>query len=171
MNRLRKFVIVALLAAIGVGGVVLVLEDSTSGSAVEVRLPDPSLEIEVRVSGEVSAPGVYVLDAGARVADAIKAAGGLTPDAHETVLNLAKGLRDGDHIHVMAQDESSQRVSINTADEWLLDALPGIGETIAARIVAHRSEQGPFMSPEEIKQVKGISDATYEKIKDLITVY
>ncbi|MBM3133245.1 MAG: ComEA family DNA-binding protein, partial [Chloroflexi bacterium] len=125
---------------------------------------------EVHVSGEVQNPGVYVLNEGTRVTDAIESAGGFAADADRSTINLAKVLRDGDQVHVYKTGESSQRININTADAWLLEALPGIGEKTAEKIIAHRTENGPFESVDELKEAGIVGEATFEKIKDMIAV-
>ena len=170
MERFRTPIIIALLIAISAGGITFLLRQNTTSCPIEIVLPPPSQEIEVYVSGEVQNPGVFILSEGARVADALRAAGGLTTDADQSAINQARKLRDGVQVHVPQMGESSQRININTADVWLLDALPGIGETLAERIIEFRIENGPFESIDDLKKVKGIRKATFEKIEDKITV-
>ena len=171
MEKLRTPIILALLIAILAGGVVFFLRQNTASYPIEITLPPLSEEIEIHVSGEVQNPGIYTLNEGARVADAIGAAGGFAPDADQSAINLARNLRDGAQVHVPKTGESSQRININTADVWLLDALPGIGETLAERIIEYRIQNGPFESIDDLQKVKGISTSTFEKIKDKITVH
>ena len=172
MKKLGTAIILVLVATILAGGVVFFLRQTSAPTyPIEIMLPPPSPEIEVYVSGEVQNPGIYVLNAGARVSDAIEAAGGFTPQADGDAINLARKLRDGAQVHVRKIGEAPQRVNINTADAWLLEALPGIGEVLAARIIEHRTEHGPFESIEELKEVQGIRPAIYHKVRDKITVH
>ena len=132
-------------------------------------------KIFVHVAGEVRSAGVYELDSGARVIDAITAAGGVTKKANLTMLNLARVLFDGEQILVgdsasNPTSASGGKVSINQADTSQLDSLPGIGPAIAARIISHREQNGPFRSLVALKDVSGIGDAVFAKIEDLITL-
>lgn len=161
---------VVLLLVILIGGIVLLLRQNTSDCPIEIMLPTPSCAIEVHVAGAVQNPGVHVLSEGARAVDALNIAGGFAPDADQSSINLSRVLRDGAQIYVPRFGESAQRININTADAWLLDALPGIGETLASRIIEYRTHNGPFGSVDDLKKVKGISDATYTKLSDKITV-
>ena len=170
MSKIRIGLIIGLLIAIIAGGVVLILKLNTASYPIEITLPTPSQEIQVYVSGAVQTPGLYVLNEKARAADAIEAAGGFAPDADQAAVNLARNLRDGDQVQVPKTGESSQLIDINTAEVWLLSALPGIGDTLADRIVTYRIQNGPFESIDDLKKVEGIRGATYEKLKDKITV-
>jgi len=171
MEKFRTPVILALLIAIIAGGAVFVLRQTPATYPIEIILPPPSPAIEVYVSGEVQNPGIHILNVGARVAEAIEAAGGFGPDADRDAINLARKLRDGAQIHVLRIGEAPQRVNINTADAWLLRFLPGIGAVLSERIIEHRTEHGPFESIDELKMVEGIRTATFEKLKDKITVH
>lgn len=146
-------------------------------------------EIYVHVCGSVKKPGVYRLHSGARTQEAVDAAGGFSEKANQTAWNLAEVLQDGMQIYIPSKDEAkealkeeqssgkvssaSQRedtVNINTASKEELVALPGIGESRAAAIIACREEKGSFTSIEEVKNVAGIGDGIFNRIKDLITV-
>jgi len=149
-------------------------------------------EIVVEVGGAVSRPGVYRLPAGARVADAIAAAGGfgLRVDAEgaDRALNLAALVRDGDEIHVPARGEagvpaaagggsggtpagasSSGLIDLNRATAEELDTLPGVGPATAAKIIAAREER-PFASVDDLGTRKVLGPATLAKIQALVTV-
>ena len=147
--------------------------------------------IYVYVCGQVEYPGVYELEEGDRVFQALEAAGGLTEAAAESWLNQAEILTDGGRIYVPDREEAAAfreagevpetgngggaagedgKVNLNTADREELMTLSGIGETKADSILQYREEHGPFQSIEEIQQVDGIKDGTYQKIKDRITV-
>ena len=146
----------------------------------------------VHVSGAVSHPGVYELIQGSRVQDAIQAAGDLTPDADAQALNLAAPLDDGALVHVPLKSAEQPPmispgisapspagnpgsapgglININTASQSELESLPGIGPVLAQRIIEYRQSHGSFSSTEAIMDISGIGPATFEKIKDLITV-
>ena len=134
-------------------------------------------EIYVHVCGCVKKPGVYSLHFGARTQEAINAAGGFSEKANQTAWNLAEVLQDGMQIYVEQSSQkdlsASQRkdtVNINRASKEDLVTLPGIGESRADAIIARREEKGTFTSIEEIKDVAGIGDGIFNRIKDLITV-
>lgn len=144
--------------------------------------------VVVHVAGAVARPGVYELAAGARVVDAVEAAGGLTSGADGTRLNLAAPLSDGERVYVPAVGEvpppavgpagsgggsgaaSAGPVDLNRADEAALDALPGVGPATAAAIVEHRSRIGRFTSVDQLLDVRGIGEAKLEALRDLVTV-
>ena len=116
----------------------------------------------IAISGNVSTPGLYPLAAGDTVADLIRAAGG--PAGGVTAADVTLELRYG------GGSEGAQRININRADVWLLEALPGIGETLAKRIVDYRRQNGAFRSVSDLKSVSGLGEATYETIKGMVTV-
>ena len=133
----------------------------------------------VHVCGAVESPGVYELPASSRIIDAVNAAGGCLKDAAPDEINLAGRLQDGDQIRIMtkAQAESQsypeakeEVLDLNRADKAQLMELPGIGETKAEAILAYREEIGRFQTIEELKNVSGIKESIFEKIKDKIMV-
>ena len=140
----------------------------------------------VHVVGAVVAPGVVELDAGARVLDALTAAGGATPDADLQRLNLAAPVADGQRVAVPRIGEAlpppvegsadpgsggpSGPVNLNTATAAELEVLPGIGPTLAGAIVAEREKRGRFESVEDLKQVRGIGEQRFADLKELVTV-
>ncbi len=138
--------------------------------------------IYVHVSGAVRKPDqVYRLPEGSRVQDAILMAGGADEDAQLSALNLAVKLQDGQKIYVPGLEESysieenyqestqNDLTDLNKADKIELDALPGIGPALAQRIIEYREEHGAFSCPEDLKNVKGIGDALFEKLRDRVT--
>lgn len=133
----------------------------------------------VYVCGQVNNPGVYELPEGARVTDAITAAGGMTEAAASEYLNQAATLADGQKICVPTPEEAEQetvlqqkdgKVNINTADVNELMSLSGVGESRAEAIVRYREETGGFRSIEEIMNIEGIKEGIFQKIKDKICV-
>ena len=159
-------------------------------------VPEPILKIYVDVCGAVAHPGVFQMDEGSRVFQAIEAAGGFLPEAAQTCVNQAGILTDGQQLYILTQEEMEQqdlktgdtviaqnpsgtalnkteqngKVNINTADESQLTTLTGIGATRAKAIIAYRDENGPFAAIEDIMNVQGIKEGTFVKIKDEIVV-
>jgi len=190
LERVRGYILVTLINLIIMGGVFLLVNRPRSPTMVVeeaptfVPLPTPTPRpLLVYISGAVANPDVYTLPPGAIVKDAIQAAGGPAKEADLNGINLARRVHDQEHIYVPKVGEerppvgqtapSGQavgKININTATAEELETLPGIGPTYAQRIIEYRQEKGPFTSIEEIKKVRGIGEATFEKIKDLITV-
>jgi competence protein ComEA len=136
--------------------------------------------IVVHVAGAVARPGVYSLPEGARVHEAVTAAGGALAEADPHALNLAEPLYDGRRITVPLvmgkQDQpggpvESGKVNINEADVQQLETLPGIGPTKAAAIYNYRDKNGPFRSLDDLAQVPGIGPKTVESLKEYISLY
>lgn len=169
------------------------VEVHASGSnagAVGVISNSPSPEaavLLVDVAGWVRQPGVYEFHEGDRVIDAIDASGGARPGAALSSLNLAAPLVDGSQILVArsapdgtvvpppgvapgTSGSTGAKININTAAATELEALPGVGEVIAQRIIDFRTQNGPFATVEDLLDVSGIGDATFASMKDLITV-
>lgn len=164
--------------------------EAASGTAVSSFTEEGSQEAEpvtVHVCGAVKNSGVYSLEEGSRIADAIKKAGGFSDEADETYLNLALRVSDGSKIYVPTIDESasmpelnssgegaadsnSRLVNINTADENTLKTIAGIGDSRARDIINYREMHGEFKTVEDIMKVKGIKKKLFDRIKDLITV-
>lgn len=156
---------------------------SAAGSAVATPSGPP---IIVDVTGWVHQPGVYEFVPGDRVIDAVERAGGARKGADLSVLNLAAPLTDGTQVVVPKQGAAGPAatapaatgsdpsggslVNINTASATELEALPGIGEVLAAAIVDYRTDNGPFASVDDLESVSGIGPATLEEIRDQVTV-
>lgn len=142
-------------------------------------------QVVVALAGKVRRPGLVRLPAGARVADAIEAAGGALPGVDVALLNPARKVTDGELILVGVTAPPGQAVpgpaaggsaapagpvNLNTATLAQLDALPGVGPVLAQRILDHRDRNGGFRSVSDLRQVDGIGDARYEQLKELVTV-
>jgi competence protein ComEA len=154
--------IIILLLVIIVAGSIVAWTRYSRGQAIEISvIPDRKIQGEIYVGGEVNNPGYYPLEAGDNVGDIIRAAGGIADSGDLSRLKL--------YVPGMAEGEP-QKVNINRAEAWLLEALPGIGEVKAKAIIDYRQQNGPFHSTEELLKVAGIDTAIYEKIKNLITV-
>ncbi len=206
--------------AVLAGGLVLtaaglLVSGSDDNSPIEIKIPTPppdpepaaSVEqlsagpvstggpIKVYVSGAVRRPGVYELNKGDRLEDALSAAGGVVEGADLETINLANKVRDEGYYHVSrlgetprpevveaavplnpslpGESESSSEsplIDLNTATLDSLDSLPGIGPVRAQAIVDFRQRNGPFASVEDILDVQGIADGIYEQLRGLVTV-
>lgn len=160
--------------------------------------PDASpSEVTVHVAGAVASPGLVTLPAGARIGDALDAAGGPSDDADLARINLARALLDGEHVRVLRIGEEDPGpppggeaggpntgaaggaapgggdggvVDVNRAGVEELTSLPGIGPALAARIVEHREQHGPFRTPGDLRDVRGIGEATFQGLADRVTV-
>jgi competence protein ComEA len=170
LERYRTLIIVLLSVLILAGGAVFLYRQTSLPHSEEIAILPPSPEICVYVEGEVVNPGIYTLETGDHVAEAVEAAGGFTLDADLGSVNLAATLRDGEQIHIFKLGDSPQKININTAEAWLLESLPGIGETLAQRIVDYRIANGYFQSIEDLKNVTDIGPAVFDKVKDKIAV-
>ncbi len=137
----------------------------------------PADVITVHVSGAVVSPGLVEVTTGARIADVIFAAGGARGDAALGVLNLAATVQDGDQIVVATHTSAvpgvtadEGRVPINRAEPSELEALPGVGPVLAARIAAHRETHGPFTTVEDLLAVPGIGEAKLAQLRDHVVL-
>ena len=154
-------------------------------------------KVIIHVVGEVNSPGVVTLEEGARIIDAINAAGGKTEEADLSKINLAYVVEDGTQIYIprinenlnqvelisteagqsvvinnsnINEEENNTKVNINTANKEKLETLPGIGETTAQKIIDYREQNGKFTKIEDLQNVNGIGEAKFNSLKDKITV-
>lgn len=129
----------------------------------------------VYICGEVHFPGVYTVYAKSRVCDVLLLAGGFTQQADKEAVNQAEEVYDAQKIYIPSVSEKSTeeeagKININRADEDTLCNIPGIGQVRAAQILKYRNENGLFKTIEEIMNVSGIKEGTFEKIAPYITV-
>jgi competence protein ComEA len=157
-----------------------------SGSTGQVATGAGEGQIVVDVVGKVRRPGIVVLGTGARVVDAVRAAGGIRPGVDRAAVNMARLLTDGEQLVVGASapegpapgpvadpappGAGSALVNLNTADQAGLESLPGVGPVTAAAILEWRAEHGAFTAVEELLEVSGIGDATLAEIAPHVTL-
>lgn len=177
------------VAAADAPGVELMATASTNPSASSVPAQQPPAEVVVHVAGKVRRPGVVRLPVGARVVDAVDAAGGVRRGADLSTVNLARVLVDGEQVLVgldtraampgtsttsapsgAGAEVASVPLDLNLATEADLDTLPGIGPVLAARIVAYREQSGPFQSVDQLLEVSGVGPAVLGGLEGLIRV-
>ena len=190
-ERIILAVIVVLAVAAGIlkfavfkPGNVKVYDGKPGKETGEVK--DKPGNIFVYVTGEVKKPGVYELEEGSRVSDAIESAGGFTENADAASVNLAEKIKDEQQISIAPKNVNTSqgevnaggnssihggKININTATAEELDSfLPGIGEGLAKNIINYRTKNGRFKSIDDIKKVDGIGSGRFEKVKDYITL-
>lgn len=162
-----------------------------SSTAAPTGAP-PITVLYVHVLGAVAKPGLYELSSGTRVVDAVAAAGGFTPDANQAGVNLARLLTDGEQLVVPKVGEApaagatangaaggvggagggtavGAKINLNTATEAELETLPRVGPAMAARIMQWKKANGRFTTIDDLMNVTGIGEKTFEALKDLVT--
>ncbi|MFI3086753.1 helix-hairpin-helix domain-containing protein [Streptococcus sp. 2022WUSS037] len=167
-------------------------QTSSSSELVEETSTEASkemIQLVVDVKGAVEKPGLYTLEEGSRVNDAVEAAGGLTSQADPKSINLAQKLSDEAVVYVASKDENisvvastttssamsqeeknTSQINLNTATEADLQTISGIGAKRAADIIAYREANGGFKSVDDLNNVSGIGDKTMESIRPYVTV-
>ncbi|MEV6825444.1 ComEA family DNA-binding protein [Amycolatopsis sp. NPDC051102] len=145
--------------------------------AAEARAAPPT-GLVVSVVGRVRSPGLVTVPQGARVADVLRAAGGAQPGADLGSLNLARKVADGEQLAVgvpapaaaPADPAGAGKVDLNTATPDQLDTLPGVGEVMAKRIVQWRTDHGGFAKVEQLRDVDGIGESKFARLREQVTV-
>jgi len=184
-QKVSKQLLIALAGVVAVASLVLVAvnrpEPPTgefSVSADETVNEVSQQYLYVHVVGEVQSPGMYQLPIGARLVDAVFAAGGLTEEADNASVNLARELTDGEQIIVFSISQEGEAagttasglVSLNRAGDKELEELPGIGPALAGRIIAWREANGGFKSVQDLLKVSGIGESLLSGVIDLVTL-
>lgn len=134
----------------------------------------------VHIVGEVREPGIYQLEVGSRLIDAVFAAGGLTKIADEASVNLARELTDGEQVIIFkigdaqidqsASQKGMAQISLNRATQSQLEELPGVGPALAQRIIDWRSANGGFKKKEDLLNISGIGDKLFAGLKDSVSL-
>ncbi len=163
-SKYWTLLIILLIAAIIVGGIEA-WSRYRGSQPKEISISTPSSQkqpSESYIGGAVNNPGFYPLRAGDTIEALTQAAGGTTDSADLSRIEL--------YVPEVGEKETPQKVDLNRAEAWLLEALPGIGESRAEAIIAYRQQNGPFQNIDELIKVKGIGTTIYEQIEHLITV-
>ncbi len=161
-GKFWNWLILFLVIVIVVSGLVI-WSKYAPGQPVEIELsPRPQTEGDVYISGAIIRPGIYPLREDDTLQDILQAAGGVSKDANPNRIDI--------HVPVAGEQNQPQKVNINRADAWLLEALPEIGKTRAQTIVDYREKNGPFKSIDDLTRVAGIDEDSLKKIRHLITV-
>jgi competence protein ComEA len=163
LNKYWLIIIAFLLVSLISGGILLAVKQS-SHKSIEISLSQTApiqYEGEIYIGGAVANPGFYSLKEDDTIEALIQAAG-LTPDADTAKIKL--------YVPKTGECPQPQRINLNRAEAWLLDALPGIGPDRAQSIVDYRNQNGPFRRIEDLLQVEGIGQSTLDRIRDLIAL-
>ncbi len=176
---LREKTILAVLVMLLVGGVAWKIYQNRVPVAMEYVEPPPVDErpamLTIHLVGEINNPGVYQLPVGSRVYEALEQAGGVTPDADLTRINLARPLYDGEQLLIAGYGDQAapkgEKININLATEEELMTLPGIGPGRAGRIVEHRNKYGYFTDTTQLMEVNGIGEGIFAGLEEYITIY
>lgn len=191
-RRVGLMPVLVLLGAVGAVVVAGFLVGVRHGTPEPVELPLASAEapppvataqpslLQVHLAGAVGQPGLYEVPASFRVGDLVDAAGGFEADADGAAVNLAERLRDGQQIYVPVEGELptveapgsdlAGPIDVNAATAAQLAELPGIGPSLAAAIIAFRSEHGPFATVDALEQVPGIGPSKLSQLRPRATV-
>jgi competence protein ComEA len=184
-QKVSKQLLLALAALVAVVSLVLVAVNRPEAPTGEFEVSQAENDVDqleefvyVHIVGEVVSPGMYQLPVGARLVDAVFAAGGLTDQADNSSVNLARQLSDGEQVVVFKIGEVAETggsasgglISINRATAEQLEELPGIGPALSARIIAYRDANGGFKAKEDLLNVSGIGDSIFSGFVDLITL-
>jgi len=165
--------------------------ENVIGNEQDIKSKENENEIIVHITGEIENEGIVVVEKDSRIADVIEEAGGVTEDADLSKINLAYQVKDGQKIYVpnieddleedyiiddagkgvLPEEETSEKVNINTAKQTELETLSGIGPSTALKIINYRNENGDFKEIEDLKNVPGIGESKFENIKNDICVW
>ena len=165
-------------------------ESNVESDSIQSSLTSSSVadkQLCVYICGQIASPGVYYLDEGSRVCDVVERAQGFLEDASPESLNLAREIQDGEQITVPSKEEASgvsittsaqamsassasSLINVNTANATELEEIPGIGPSLAQRIITYRAEQGSFKSIDELENVSGIGSKKIESMRAYVCV-
>jgi competence protein ComEA len=159
----KQVIVSLLLTAVIIAGGLIIWSRADRGQAIEITLtPEGETARNIQVTGEVNNPGIYPLDNNYNIEDILRMAGGVTDNADIDLPIL--------YVPAQSEKSSPQKININHAEGWLLEALSGIGETRAQAIIEYRERNGIFRDTRELIKVEGIGEALYEEIKHMVTV-
>jgi competence protein ComEA len=161
-NKVTISVAIFLFLALISGGVILAVRTiGNSPGEIDVTRVEPEYKLEINIGGAVANPGIYPVKGNSTLGAIIETAG-LLPESDNGSISI--------YIHKANEAGGPQKVNLNTAETWLLEALPGIGPGRAEDIMNYRVQNGPFRNITDLMKIKGIGQSVFDKIKDLITV-
>lgn len=198
MSFLKNLVLILLGILIGIGavGIGQLFLNSAPSEGIKILPTDTPSPVVVYVTGEVRKPGIYALPEGSRLIDVIRSAGGFKDTADPKVMDLAQLVKDGEKFDVPMADEDLTAndfpdliisddglantdttpavdgaiLDLNSATKAELESLPGIGPTLAQRILDYRDEYGDFYAVEELAEISGINEALMNELQAYLTV-
>lgn len=166
-SKLSRFwvIVTGALVIITITGVIVVGSRYRPGLPLEITLPEETaITGDIYVGGGVANPGLYPMTADDTIRDLLAAAGGATITGGASIDGLSLIISEGN------QPDNAQKININRAGAWLLEALPGIGPSRAGAIIAYREENGLFRDTSDLAQIDGIGPSILENIEPFITV-
>ena len=194
-NKKRIIAIIIAIAICVMLGIVLIYKEDNYEEFENIEILDTAPEevtsvsknVKIHISGEVNYNGIIELPEGSRIDDAIKKAGGITQEADLNKINLAYELSDGQKLYIpkineeenfeyvtensgVENGEKDDKININKATQTEHEILPGVGPSLALKIINYRKENGKFNNIEELKNVSGVGENKYEQLKELIKV-
>jgi competence protein ComEA len=171
---LKKLAFGAVAASVAAAIMFGSLDSGSSGSVAPKTQQTPEASLFVDIVGAVVRPGVYPVNTATRLFEVVSAAGGFTKQADQSSVNLARLVTDGEQITVLARgagapaDPKSSTIDLNSASEQDLESLPGVGPTLAARIVDYRTANGKFTKVDDLLKVGGIGDKLFGRLRNMV---
>ena len=207
-NLKQKIIVIAIASLIIIGGIYQIKKQNTNEEEIIINYENMIVEatneiknntveiektyIKIHITGQVKNSGIFELEYGSRISDAIEKAGGLTEFANLEDVNLAYTLEDGQKLYIPSSEEkeveyitenngenivqetnvssSNKVINVNKADSSQLETIPGIGPSMAEKIVNYREENGNFQTVEDLKNVSGIGEKKFESMREYVCV-
>ena len=169
----RKFLVFAAIAAVSVSVLLSSLDSGPTKVSANPSVSFVESQLYVAISGAVLRPGVYPVEASTRLFEVVSAAGGFTKKANRDSVNLARLVTDGEQITVLERGAGStaqetDTISLNAATQAELELLPGVGPTLAGRIIDYRTTSGGFHKVEDLLKVGGIGDRLFARLRNMV---
>lgn len=170
----KKFLIFAAVAAVAVSVLLSSLDKAAPQAVPSNSFDAQSTQLYVAIAGAVARPGVYPVEVSTRLFEVVSAAGGFTKKADQSSVNLARLVTDGEQILVLHRGTSNQSnssteaLSLNAASQSELETLPGVGPTLAGRIIDYRTTSGGFKKVDDLLKVGGIGDKLFARLRNMV---